>query len=65
MLVEDSLNRIEGILNRKPLPEAEKEQNIREYSIALQNVSFRYEMQSAMPCIRSIWISKKESMSLS
>ena len=43
MLVEDSLNRIEGILNRKPLPEAEKEQNIREYSIALQNVSFRYE----------------------
>lgn len=43
MLVEDSLNRIDGILNRKPLPEAEKEQNIREYSIALQNVSFRYE----------------------
>ena len=43
MLVEDSLNRIEGILNRKPLPEAEKEQNIRDHSIALQQVSFRYE----------------------
>ena len=43
MLVEDSLNRIDSILNRKPLPEAEKEQNIREHSIALQNVSFRYE----------------------
>jgi ABC-type multidrug transport system ATPase subunit len=43
MLVEDSLNRIEDILSRKPLPEAEKEQNIKDYSIALQNVSFRYE----------------------
>lgn len=43
MLVEDSLNRIEGILNRKPLPEAEKEQNIKDHSIALQKVSFRYE----------------------
>ena len=43
MLVEDSLNRIEDILSRKPLPEAEKEQNIKDHSIALQNVSFRYE----------------------
>lgn len=43
MLVEDSLNRIEGILNRKPLPEADKEQDVKEHSIALQQVSFRYE----------------------
>ena len=43
MLVEDSLNRIEDILNRKPLTEADKEKNIKDYSIALQNVSFRYE----------------------
>ena len=43
MIVEDSLKRTDGILSRKPLPEADKEQNIKDHSIALQNVSFRYE----------------------
>lgn len=43
MIVEDALKRTDGILSRKPLPEADKEQNIKDHSIALQNVSFRYE----------------------
>ena len=43
MIVEDALKRTDGILSRNPLPEAEKEQNIKDHSIALQNVSFRYE----------------------
>ena len=43
MIVEDALKRTDGILNRKPLPEATTKQEIPEYSVALQNVSFRYE----------------------
>ena len=43
MIVEDALKRTDGILNRKPLPEATPKQEIPEYSVALQNVSFRYE----------------------
>ena len=43
MIVEDALKRTDGILGRKPMTEADKEQNIKDYSIALQNVSFRYE----------------------
>ena len=43
MIVEDALKRTDGILSRNPLPKAEKEQNIKDHSIALQNVSFRYE----------------------
>lgn len=43
MIVEDALKRTDGILSRKHLPEADKEQNIKDHSIALQNVSFRYE----------------------
>lgn len=62
MIVEDALKRTDGILSRNPLPEAEKEQNIKDHSIVLQNVSFRYEMREEMLCIRSISISKKESM---
>lgn len=43
MIVEDALKRTDGILNRKPLPEAMTKQEIPEYSVTLQNVSFRYE----------------------
>lgn len=43
MIVEDSLARVENILNRKPLPEADKEQNIKDYAVTLNQVSFRYE----------------------
>ena len=43
MIVEDALNRTDGILNRKPLPESGQIQDIRDHSIALEQVSFRYE----------------------
>lgn len=43
MIVEDALNRIDSILNKKPLPESEKPQEIRDYSITLDQVSFRYD----------------------
>lgn len=43
MIVEDALNRTDSILNKKPLPESEKPQNIRDYSITLDQVSFRYD----------------------
>lgn len=43
MIVEDALNRTDSILNKKPLPESEKQQEIRDYSITLDQVSFRYD----------------------
>ena len=43
MIVEDALNRTDGILNRKPLPESDQMQDIRDHSITLEQVSFRYE----------------------
>lgn len=43
MIVEDALNRTDSILNKKPLPESGKPQNIRDYSITLDQVSFRYD----------------------
>lgn len=62
MIVEDALKRTDGILSRNPLPEAEKEQNIKDHSIALQNVSFRYENAGRDALHQIISISKKESM---
>lgn len=43
MIVEDALNRTDSILNKKPLPESEKQQEIRDYSITLDQVTFRYD----------------------
>lgn len=43
MIVEDALNRTDSILNKKPLPESEKQQDIKDYSITLGQVSFRYD----------------------
>ena len=43
MIVEDALNRTDSILNKKPLPESGKQQEIRDYSITLDQVSFRYD----------------------
>lgn len=43
MLVEDALNRVDGILNRKPLPEAQEDRGEKDHSISLRGVSFRYE----------------------
>ncbi len=42
MIVEDALNRVDGILNRSPLPESENDAKIQDHSIALNEVSFRY-----------------------
>ncbi len=42
MIVEDALNRVDSILNRRPLPEARNAAKVRDYSIALSEVSFRY-----------------------
>ena len=42
MLVEDSMNRINGILELKPLPEPEKAETPKDNSIVLKNVSFSY-----------------------
>ncbi len=43
MIVEDALNRTDSILNKKPLPESEKQQEIKDYSITLDQVTFRYD----------------------
>lgn len=43
MIVEDALNRTDSILKKKPLPESGKQQEIKDYSIALGQVSFRYD----------------------
>lgn len=43
MIVEDALNRTDSILNKKPLPESGKQQEIRDYAITLDQVSFRYD----------------------
>ena len=43
MIVEDALNRTDSILKKKPLPESGKQQEIKDYSIALDQVSFRYD----------------------
>ena len=42
MLVEDSVNRINGILELKPLPEPEIAETQKDNSIVLKNVSFSY-----------------------
>lgn len=42
MIVEDALNRTDSILKKKPLPESGKQQEIEDYSVALDQVSFRY-----------------------
>ena len=43
MIVEDALNRTDSILNKKPLPESGKQQEIKDYSITLDQVAFRYD----------------------
>ncbi len=43
MIVEDALNRTDSILNKKPLPESEEQQEIKDYSITLDQVTFRYD----------------------
>lgn len=43
MIVEDALNRTDNILNKKSLPESGKQQEIKDYSITLDQVSFRYD----------------------
>lgn len=43
MIVEDALNRIDGLLERKPLPETEEPEIPQEHSITFDQVSFRYE----------------------
>lgn len=43
MIVEDSLARIDSILDMKPLSQAAKTQTPKDMSIAFHNVSFRYE----------------------
>ena len=44
MIVEDALNRIDGLLERKPLPATEEPGISAEHSITFDQVSFRYEM---------------------
>lgn len=43
MIVEDAINRIEAILNIKPLEKTNKEQSPKDASIIFENVSFTYE----------------------
>lgn len=43
MIVEDAINRIDSILNIKPLEETNNEQNPKDSSITFENVSFAYE----------------------
>lgn len=42
MIVEDALSRIDGIMDREPMKEAEKPEAPRDSSITLDNISFRY-----------------------
>lgn len=43
MIVEDSLKRIDSILQRQPLSETQKKEQSKDTSICFENVSFRYE----------------------
>lgn len=43
MIVEDAINRIDSILNIKPLEETNNEKNPKDSSITFENVSFAYE----------------------
>lgn len=56
MLVEDSLNRIEDILSRKPLPEAEKNRTSRIIPLRYKMYPSAMKMREEMLCIRSISI---------
>lgn len=43
MLVADAITRMDSILDRKPLPEAQAQSEPADHSITLEGVSFRYE----------------------
>lgn len=43
LVVEDAIERINGILNHKPLPEAENGKGPKDASVKFENVSFKYE----------------------
>lgn len=43
MIVEDALSRVDGLLAKKPLPQAVKAAKPQDASILLKNVSYRYE----------------------
>ncbi len=43
MLVEDALTRVQSILELEPLPEQDTKKNTVDYSIKLDNVTFRYD----------------------
>lgn len=43
MLVEDALTRVQSILDMEPLKENDCDKKVRDYSIELKSVSFRYE----------------------
>lgn len=46
MIVADALERIDGILNRQPLPETKDGRAVEDSSVTFENVSFRYENAS-------------------
>lgn len=46
MIVADALERIDGILDRQPLPEAKDGRAVEDSSVTFENVSFRYENAS-------------------
>lgn len=46
MIVADALERIDGILERQPLPEANAGKEMKDSSVTFENVSFRYENAS-------------------
>lgn len=43
LVVEDAIERINGILNHKPLQEAENDKEPKDASVIFENVSFKYE----------------------
>lgn len=43
MIVADALERIDSIMDRQPLPESEDAREMKDSSVAFENVSFRYE----------------------
>ena len=46
MIVSDALERIDGILERQPLPETKDGRAMKDSSVTFENVSFRYENAS-------------------
>ena len=46
MIVSDALERIDGILDRQPLPETKEGRAMKDSSVTFENVSFRYENAS-------------------